>query len=68
MCVAGRLGDVEERFDDQTLQAALAQKTGQLELAAEHLRAASEAIGRIIGAVDVEDLLDYLFAEFCIGK
>lgn len=38
------------------------------ELAAEDLRAAASALGRIIGRVDVEDMLDALFREFCIGK
>ncbi len=39
-----------------------------LELRAEELRLAARAIGRITGRVDVEDLLDVIFAEFCIGK
>jgi tRNA modification GTPase len=38
------------------------------ELAAEDLRDAARALGRITGRVDVEDMLDALFAEFCIGK
>ena len=38
------------------------------EVAADLLRAASEAIGRLSGRVDVEDVLDRLFNEFCIGK
>ncbi|MEW5703992.1 MAG: tRNA uridine-5-carboxymethylaminomethyl(34) synthesis GTPase MnmE [Pseudomonadota bacterium] len=38
------------------------------ELAAEDLRLAVRALGRITGRVDVEDVLDRLFAEFCIGK
>ncbi|HXQ53560.1 MAG TPA: tRNA uridine-5-carboxymethylaminomethyl(34) synthesis GTPase MnmE [Stellaceae bacterium] len=38
------------------------------ELAAEDLREAARALGRITGRVDVEDMLDRLFAEFCIGK
>jgi tRNA modification GTPase len=38
------------------------------ELAAEDLRAAARALGRITGQVDVEDMLDALFREFCIGK
>ena len=40
----------------------------QLELLAEDLRLASDALGRITGAVDVEDLLDAIFSEFCVGK
>jgi len=39
-----------------------------LELLAEDLRLAVRAIGRITGRVDVEDLLDVIFREFCIGK
>jgi tRNA modification GTPase len=38
------------------------------ELRAEDLRLAWRALGRITGAVDVEDLLDVIFADFCIGK
>lgn len=39
-----------------------------LELPAEDLRLAARALGRIAGRVDVEDLLDRIFAEFCLGK
>ena len=39
-----------------------------IELRAEDLRQAAIRIGRISGAVDVEDLLDVIFSEFCIGK
>ena len=39
-----------------------------IDLAAEELRLAASAIGRITGAVDVEEVLDVLFADFCIGK
>jgi len=38
------------------------------ELFAEDLRMAVRAIGRITGRVDVEELLDIVFADFCIGK
>ncbi|GAB4134430.1 MAG: tRNA uridine-5-carboxymethylaminomethyl(34) synthesis GTPase MnmE [Rhodothalassiaceae bacterium] len=37
-------------------------------LAAEDLRIAARALGKITGRVDVEDMLDVLFSEFCIGK
>lgn len=40
----------------------------ELALLAEHLRDASTALGRITGAVDVEDVLDHIFSRFCIGK
>jgi tRNA modification GTPase len=38
------------------------------ELAAEDLRAAAHTLGRLLGRVDVEDILDVIFREFCIGK
>ena len=38
------------------------------ELVGEELRACTAALGRIVGRTGVEDLLDVLFAEFCIGK
>ena len=40
----------------------------QPELFAEDLRLAMRAIGRITGQVDVEELLDSVFRDFCIGK
>lgn len=38
------------------------------ELAAEDLRLAIRHIGSITGRVDIEDLLDMIFRDFCIGK
>jgi len=38
------------------------------ELAAEDVRVAASAIGRLTGRIDVEDLLDEIFSSFCIGK
>ncbi len=38
------------------------------ELVAEDLRLALRALGRITGRVDVEDVLDVIFRDFCIGK
>lgn len=38
------------------------------ELAAEDLRLAARALGRITGRVDIEDVLDVIFRDFCIGK
>jgi tRNA modification GTPase len=38
------------------------------ELAAEDLRSAADALGRITGRIDIEDMLDAIFRDFCIGK
>ena len=38
------------------------------ELAAEDLRSAAYSLGRLLGQVDVEDVLDVIFRDFCIGK
>ncbi len=45
-----------------------ARQAPALELAAEDLRLAQRALGRLTGAVDIEQLLDVVFADFCIGK
>jgi tRNA modification GTPase len=42
--------------------------SGGLELRAEELRLAGDALGRIVGSVDVEELLGAIFSSFCIGK
>jgi tRNA modification GTPase len=41
---------------------------GREEIAAEELRLAARALGRVTGRVDVEDVLDQVFRNFCIGK
>jgi tRNA modification GTPase len=38
------------------------------ELVAEELRTAAYSLGRLLGRVDVEDVLDVIFRDFCIGK
>jgi tRNA modification GTPase len=48
------------------LDAALAAR--EEEVVAELLRRAGDALGRLTGRIDVEDVLDQLFGEFCIGK
>jgi tRNA modification GTPase len=45
-----------------------AEQGAELALLAEDLRLAARAIGGITGAVGVEDVLDRVFATFCIGK
>ena len=54
---------------DQTLESLTRAEEPMLpELIAEDVRLAIRAIGRITGRVDVEDLLDIIFRDFCIGK
>jgi tRNA modification GTPase len=38
------------------------------DIIAEELRVAGRALGRLVGRVDVEDILDVIFRDFCIGK
>ncbi|MGJ0508037.1 MAG: tRNA uridine-5-carboxymethylaminomethyl(34) synthesis GTPase MnmE [Methylocystis sp.] len=74
-----RLGDggsalVSRERHRRALTAALAAleeaRAGEkdLEFTAEDLRSAARALGRIVGAVDVEHVLDAVFSRFCIGK
>lgn len=50
------------------LDRALADPALPSELLAEGLRRAQEELGRLTGRTDVEDLLDRIFGEFCVGK
>lgn len=50
------------------LDRALAENAGREELVAEELRAAAVTLGRLTGRIDVEDILDVIFRDFCIGK
>ncbi|ENN84305.1 GTP-binding protein in thiophene and furan oxidation [Rhizobium freirei PRF 81] len=52
----------------QALVAALESEDHGLDIRAEYLRQSGNSLGRITGRVDVEDLLDVIFSEFCIGK
>jgi len=53
----------------RALKAALAEGIGGREdIIAEELRTAATALGRLTGRVDVEDILDVIFRDFCIGK
>jgi tRNA modification GTPase len=45
-----------------------AAQDGREEIMAEHLRLATRALGKLLGRVDVEDVLDVIFRDFCIGK
>jgi tRNA modification GTPase len=63
---------VTRQRQKEALETAIAALSGMgdtaEEVAADLLRSASEAIGRLSGRIDVEDVLDRLFAEFCVGK
>lgn len=50
------------------LNNSLRHDVSSIELLAEDLRKAAYCLARITGRIDVEDLLDSIFAEFCIGK
>ena len=50
------------------LTAALSTAPASSELIAEHVRMALTEIGRVTGRVDLDDLLDVVFRDFCIGK
>ena len=45
-----------------------ARQEKEIALAAEDLRLAMRAIGRITGTVRIDELLDVIFRDFCIGK
>jgi tRNA modification GTPase len=45
-----------------------AEVSAKEDLLAEELRLAARALGRLTGRVDVEDILDVIFRDFCIGK
>jgi len=38
------------------------------ELVAEELRIAADALGRVTGRIDAEEVLGQIFGRFCIGK
>jgi tRNA modification GTPase len=50
------------------LARAFSEDSDREELIAEELRLAARALGRLTGKVDVEDVLDVIFRDFCIGK
>ncbi|UZF91201.1 tRNA uridine-5-carboxymethylaminomethyl(34) synthesis GTPase MnmE [Bosea sp. NBC_00550] len=50
------------------LERAVTAGHGQSELLAEDMRLAVVALERLVGRIDVEDVLDQLFSGFCIGK
>lgn len=68
----GLIGRLRQReWLEQTaaaLRRCVVAQAGGEELMAEELRIASDALGRLLGRVDVEDVLDVIFRDFCIGK
>jgi tRNA modification GTPase len=68
----GLIGRTRQRTLLQETAASLRRCVGVVgqgeELAAEELRLAAHSLGRLLGRVDVEDLLDVIFREFCVGK
>jgi tRNA modification GTPase len=53
----------------QALDDALAEgERGREDIIAEGLRRAANTLGRLTGRVDVEDILDVIFRDFCVGK
>nr|WP_119061690.1 tRNA uridine-5-carboxymethylaminomethyl(34) synthesis GTPase MnmE [Dichotomicrobium thermohalophilum] len=52
----------------RSLGAFLEGSPDELELRCEDLRRAADCMGRLTGRIDVEDILDQIFAQFCIGK
>lgn len=40
----------------------------EIELTAEDIRLAARALGKITGRIEVDDILDKIFGDFCIGK
>lgn len=62
-----RQRDLLRRTAELLQHAAISAQQGD-ELVAEDLRAAAYQLGRLLGRVDVEDVLDSIFRDFCIGK
>ena len=58
------------RLAEHSLQAAadIVKNNGGNELVAVELRAALGELGKVVGAVYTDDLLDRIFSTFCIGK
>jgi tRNA modification GTPase len=55
-------------LEDALVTLERSRKVPDRELFGEDLRLALRSLGRITGRVDVEDILDVVFREFCIGK
>jgi tRNA modification GTPase len=51
-----------------TAAAAYLGRSGDAVLAAHHIREATSALDELLGAIDVEEVLDRVFGSFCVGK
>jgi tRNA modification GTPase len=58
----------ELRLCEKALSSAVMLKASGIELAAEELRIAGDALGRLTGRIDVEEMLGVIFSQFCVGK
>jgi tRNA modification GTPase len=69
LAINARHSDCLRRALESCDRAAEAQANGlSQEYAAIHLDEALRAVGEVIGVVDVEQILDSVFSQFCIGK
>jgi len=69
LAINARHRDCLRRALESCDRGATAQAQGlSLEYAAIHLNEALRAVGQVIGVVDVEQILDSVFSQFCIGK
>jgi tRNA modification GTPase len=57
-----------EALEEAAADLTRALQAAQLDLQAEDVRRASRALGRITGHVGIEELLDVIFRDFCLGK
>ena len=64
-----KLADAHLRAASKALEGALQLgPQGGDELLAEQIRLATRALERLTGRIGVEDVLDVIFRDFCIGK
>lgn len=59
---------VEQALASLSQAMELVQENRHMELVAAEMRLALDQIGRMVGAVYTDDLLDRVFSQFCIGK